>query len=267
MHFNQEVSIFKHLFAFIHGKGKRIADPTGIYHDLQIPGSGKGPDVNGMFMAFQRLKAAEVSLSTCLDIGASDGRWTERFLASFPGCKSHLFEAKKIHTPALQKLAASDKRVSFIQAAASKEAGKIRFYNPPGRPFGGRASFCDSSNWGTFSKDVEEVDATSIDNEVKNKKLTGPFLIKVDTHGHELAILEGAEETLKETNCLILELYNLQIGPDALLFWEMCAWLSEKGFRCWDIFDLVRRESDQILWQMDAVFLPASHPAFSRVSS
>ena len=52
--------------------------------------------------------------------------------------------------------------------------------------------------------------------------MTGPFLIKLDTHGMEVPILNGAKQTLQDASIVILETYIFSIGPESLLFDEMC---------------------------------------------
>jgi len=44
----------------------------------------------------------------------------------------------------------------------------------------------------------------------------GPYLIKLDTHGVEIPILNGSAQTLKDTNVLVVEVYNFDFGPPAV---------------------------------------------------
>ena len=92
--------------------------------------------------------------------------------------------------------------------------------------------------------------------------LAGPYAIKLDTHGYEIPILEGAGALLAQSALLVIECYNFRVAPQALLAHEMCAWLEARGFRCIDLCDPLHRARDGALWQMDLFFAPAASAAF-----
>jgi len=224
------------------------------------------PDPNSFLMMMIRMQEAGIKFSTVLDVGASDGRWTELLQRRFGDAHYHLVEAKPVHQPALKKYAESQSNVTFTQAAASNRVGTVEFFDPPEDTFGGRAA--DDYPFSEQQREhLIKVKATTLSAEVKDHDLKPPYLIKLDTHGHETSILEGAADILPETCVLILELYNLKLGDDSMMFWEMCGWLEQRGFRCWDLFDVVRRSSDGVLWQFDALFLPESFPSFQSNSA
>ena len=94
-----------------------------------------------------------------------------------------------------------------------------------------------------------------IDDEVKDKGLAPPFLIKLDTHGHEREILEGAAKTLPLTDILVVEVYNF--ASEERRFPAMCALIESLGFHCVDIGEPMWREHDGSFWQMDLFFVRA----------
>ena len=69
----------------------------------------------------------------------------------------------------------------------------------------------------------------TIDALVAERSLPRPYLIKLDTHGHELEILRGAAEALAGTDVLVIEAYFHRINESAPLFHELCAFLAERG--------------------------------------
>jgi len=107
---------------------------------------------------------------------------------------------------------------------------------------------------------------STVDQLVKERQLPGPFLIKLDTHGHELPILSGAADTLQKTDALIVEVYNLPAGPPAVPFYEFCRWIANHGFRCIDMFDPLYRPLDEAFWQMDLLFLRDTRPEFQELA-
>jgi len=103
---------------------------------------------------------------------------------------------------------------------------------------------------------------TTIDAEVEKRNWLGPSAIKLDTHGFEVPILEGAVRTLDQAEVLIIECYNFNISPESIRFPELCRYLEPRGFRCFDLINPRRRPNDQVLFQMDMVFLRSDRPEF-----
>ena len=202
----------------------------------------------------KRLHQQGPNFATIIDIGASDGQWSQLALECFPQKNYLLVEAQPVHNAALQVFSSGKPNVQVCMAAAGSQTGEIHFDATD--PYGGIASPTP------FPENNIVVPVTTLDHEVKNRSLTGPFLIKFDTHGFEVPILEGAAEVLKQTAVIIMECYNFRISPDCLLFPEMCAYLAQHGFRCVDLGDVLHREQDAALWQMDIVFVKESSPAF-----
>ena len=198
-------------------------------------------------------------IRTIIDVGASSGIWFRKARRHFPGARGLLIEAQAgPHRAALEALRAADPLVDFVLAAAGDREGEIHF--DASDPFGGAADLHP------FDQDDVVVPMTSIDAEVGRRSLAGPFLIKLDTHGFEAEILDGASTTLTETAIVIVEAYNFELRPGVMRFHELCALMQAKGFRCIDLADPMRRPKDRVLWQMDLVFAPAARPEFGDVA-
>lgn len=199
----------------------------------------------------------DIKIQTVVDIGASNGCWSERVLRFFPAANYLLVEAQKhVHGAGLNRLKERHPNIDYVLAAAGPRQGTIHFDGAD--PFGGQAS--DTP----YPAHNIEVPVTTIDLELARRGWPGPFLLKLDTHGFEVPIFEGATQTLAHTNLIIVEVYNFQLMEGCLRFHEMCAFLEQRGFRCLDIFDLMHRPGDQALWQMDMLFAPKSRPEFQR---
>ena len=194
------------------------------------------------------------SVRTVIDVGASDGRWSEAAMAFLPSCQYLLIEAQDVHKKALTDFCNRHSNAQFLLAAAGSARGQVYF--KANRPFGGQASYVP------FESHNIELSMTTVDHEVRSRRLSRPFLLKLDTHGFEFPILDGAQETLRETEVLIVECYNFKITPECLLFYEMCNCLKEYGFRCVDLADPMHRPYDDAFWQMDLVFVRDDWPGF-----
>lgn len=194
-----------------------------------------------------RRAASAHQIGTVIDIGASDGRWSAMAQEFFPDVRYLLIEAQADpHAAALEESARRNPRLQVVLAAAGDRPGEIHF--DASDPFGGAAA--DKP----FDTGDMVVRMTTVDAEIDRLALPRPFLLKLDTHGFEQEVLRGASVTLAETSVLIIESYNFELRPGALRFHELCAYLDGVGFRPSDLVDILRRPSDEILWQFDLVF-------------
>ena len=193
-----------------------------------------------------RLASRGAALNTVVDVGAAVGSWSTSFAEAIPGKAHLLIEANAVHEPALLACCQARQKWDYVLKACGRKPGHVFFDGSD--PFGGVASDVATE---TASQSVE---VTSIDHEVGRRGLKGPFLIKLDTHGYEIPILQGASEVLRSTELLVIEVYNFQLHEGCLRFWEMCQWMQERGFVPIDLFDVLYRPKDGALWQFDLVF-------------
>ncbi len=204
--------------------------------------------------ALKRCVTRDSTISTVIDIGASDGCWSRTARNYFPKAYYHLIEANPVHAQALEKLRSHWKNYDYSLAAAGDTLGEI--YLNSDDPYGGIASHVQYN-----SADLR-VPVITVDRIVEQHNLQPPYLLKLDTHGFEVRILDGASQTLANTNLIILETYNFDINPESLRFPQMCQYLEDKGFRCIDICDPLFRGQDKALWQLDLFFVPKSKHFF-----
>jgi len=205
------------------------------------------------------LSQHEFHVETVLDVGASNGMWSEICMSYFPNASYVLFEPQPTHSKALDEfLAARNEKVTLVKKAVGASDG-VTYFDATD-PFGGVLADAKTND------KIIEVELTTIDSTLANLESVSPYLLKLDTHGFEKGILEGASHTLDNCEVLIIEAYNFQITDEALLFWELCAFLSERGFRPIDMLDVSHREYDNSLWQMDLVFVRSSWSGFKYIN-
>jgi hypothetical protein len=106
------------------------------------------------------------------------------------------------------------------------------------------------------------VDTAMIDTLVEKYQLKPPFLIKLDTHGFEAPTLEGCSAIWKSVNVFAIEAYNFRINENALKFFELCAYMDERGYSTVDMSGIGSRKHDSSLWQMDLYFRPSKSKEF-----
>ena len=205
--------------------------------------------------ALGRCRKRNLRVGTVIDVGASDGRWSLSARKHFPQASFFLVEAQDAHAETLLKLKDAQPQFDFVISAAGDRNGTIYF--DAGDLFGGVAS--DTP----LEQNCITVPVVTIDSQVRERGLTPPFLLKLDTHGFEVPIFEGARETLKNTALIVVEVYNFQLTGTSLRFHEMCAYLENLGFRCIDLSEPMHRPGDGALWQMDLFFIPADNGTFT----
>lgn len=230
---------------------KKFLRNLGV-HVSRVGGPADRATMEGAFRALTRRGHA---FKTAIDIGASNGSWSASLMRHFPACRYLLVEAQPVHEPALRAFCSRHPNAQFVLAAAGDKPGEIYF--DAADPLGGQAAYAPHS-----SADIR-VPVVTMDAELKARNLPGPYLLKFDTHGFEVPILEGAAATLEGTEVIIMECYNFRIAPEALTFDEMCRYLGERGFRCIDLVDPMHRPYDDCFWQMDLVFVRAGRPEFN----
>lgn len=216
---------------------------------------GVARDTISLRAALKRCKARGLQIETIIDVGASDGRWSQIAKTFYPQAFCLLIEAQDGHKVALERLKKRDKRIDYVIAAAGDRKGFISF--DANDLYGGLAS---ETPVGECCLSVPMV---TIDEEVSRRALSPPFLIKLDTHGFELPILTGAQNTLKSTSLVIIETYNFKLTNQSLKFYDMCSYMENLGFSCIDLVDPMHRPGDQAFWQMDLLFVPSTNTVFS----
>lgn len=203
----------------------------------------------------KRCKERGLDFNTIVDVGASNGMWAKLCLRFYPTAKYLMIEAQDVHLNELKAFCVTHPNCEYVLAAAGNSEGEIYF--DISDPFGGLASATPIND-----KSVK-VKVTTIDVEVQRRNLKGPYLVKLDTHGFEIPILEGAIETLKNSNGVIIEVYNYHLTNSSLLFFEMCNYMDKLGFRPLDMADPFNRIYDGSFWQMDLLFVPKSRKEFT----
>lgn len=211
-----------------------------------------------MVQGLQRLTLNGFRFNTVLDVGASDGRWSLALMQFAPDAKYLLFEPQPVHSAPLDDLVRSHGgRVLVIKKAVGAKIGETWF--DASDPLGGELS--DLHDDATIRVEMTTLDAAVFETDVEP-----PFLLKLDTHGWERSIFAGATDTLEQCEGLVIETYNYRITREAFLFWELCSFLSNRGFRPVDLVDVMHRPYDDTLWQMDLFFVRSTWPGFDHVS-
>jgi FkbM family methyltransferase len=211
---------------------------------------------SGMDMesAIRRVGSRASDVRTVIDIGASDGRWSRAAMPYFPASKFIAVDPLVEREPKLSKLKATNPQFDYVLCVAGEKENDTVSLTV--------GDDLDGSTVGGNRGVARTVPSHSIDSIVQMKQCVGPYILKFDTHGFEVPILNGAAKTLQQTHYIVMEVYNYRHTRGTLLFHEMCALLDTLGFRCFNMADPMHRPLDGSLWQMDLFFARKDNEVF-----
>jgi FkbM family methyltransferase len=149
----------------------------------------------------QRLAAThEISIRMFVDIGAHEGQTAIAALSAFPHAYVHSFEPHPISFAHLSRVAS--KRLSAHRLAMSDSSGPAKFFEYDASE-SGHASQANSlvpqsqfaASAGHRAKAIE-VACTTVDDFCSAHNITSVDVLKIDTEGYELGVLDGAKRLI-----------------------------------------------------------------------
>lgn len=186
----------------------------------------------------------------CLDLGPGQG-----------SAPLHAAFSKALHLSVLPgvELAApsvpAGLRHEVLHEAALESTGSISDPTPPLKLADLRISSAKKPAAGALP--VSTIDALLI----RAGAETGPVLIRLDYRGGELRALEGAVQTLKRTELVIIKTAFFPFwGKKHPEFAEVVAFMRDRGFVVHDMLNGLFRPNDRALGVIDLAFVPQDAP-------
>jgi FkbM family methyltransferase len=185
---------------------------------------------------------------TVIDVGVA--YQTSELYEAFADADILLIEPLVEFEPFLRKICATYK-AQYILAAAGETSGTAVLNVRTGKV---GSSLLNGIEGPSVDGSPRTVPVVTIDEACQERKLRGPFLIKVDVQGAELQVLAGAQRTLKETEAVFLEvsLFGSWVGSPQ--FYDVIAYIKECGFAAYDFCGFLYRPLDNALCQADMIF-------------
>ncbi|WP_222184322.1 FkbM family methyltransferase [Geminicoccus harenae] len=211
--------------------------------------------------ALVRLRANVDEIGTLVCLGSGKGDDALSFVEHWPGARVLLIDMDESFRPVWDGLARKLPGLVGEVAALAEHDGEIGMLKTDRT--GGIALE------GATDPDAKKIRSVRLDTLIAQHALPPPYFLKFDTHGAELPILAGAEQTLRQTAILMMECYNFKLGFAGgrnLTFDEMSLHLKGLGLRPADLCDPLWRPGDGLLWQLHLFFLRADHPCFASSS-
>ncbi len=190
-------------------------------------------------------------IATVIDVGAQKG--TLELYEVFPESHHLLFEPVAEHEDDLKRISSELKHCDYAIVAITNTDGEVNLSITPNRMY---AAVTPQTE--VLGREIRIVKASRLDTLVGQIGTKGPYLMKIDTDGHELAVLEGAKQTLQYTEYVVIE------STLFIQFHTVIDFMRKQGFVVYDILEPLYRLLDGALWQVDLAFVPKNSPLRSQ---
>lgn len=254
---------FKHFFnIFLKHRPDLIYSIVEANRDIIITQSNTYPSIiNNGYRHIERV-IEYVNLfsldlkNAVIDIGAAEGVIAMKFSQAFPEAAIFAFEPIKNTFKVLQQNTGSNTKVIAInKALGNSHEEKIIHI----------AQRITSSSIFDIEKDIknkffaeqlhyetdEIITISRLDDEISSEIFVN--IIKIDVQGYELEVLRGAEQTLKRTSLVVLEMQNHNLYNNAPKYYELDEHLRNSGFELYDIIPSLRE--DHKLYEWDSIYI------------
>lgn len=179
------------------------------------------------------------------DIGAHKGEWSRRLAKSFPEASFTLFEASETHRKDLE-----DSGSPYHIVALSDQVGLRPFYSIGGT---GDSFYPELTNV-YEDEEARGIATTTLDALAKSEGLDAPDLIKIDTQGSELDILNGAHKILPKVRLVYLECPFRVYNQGAPSLTSYITYMESHGFLPYSLHEIHKQRSDSSIIQIDVLF-------------
>lgn len=202
--------------------------------------------------SFEFLKSKEFDPKFILDIGANHGTWTRDMIKFFPDSIYILIEPQAYLERSIEDLKSCSK-IKFYPIGLGNKNGILSFSINQSDD---SSSFkpTDSGIKGYAFVDSIPVQMKTLDAFLEEENLPIPDIVKIDTEGLDLEVLEGASSIFGLTECILIEAsIHQKAFPNSLL--KVMNYMDERGYEVFDFTDLNRPFSNGLLWLVEIFFL------------
>ena len=164
------------------------------------------------------------------DVGANRGQTAKEIHRWLPGVDLHCFEPSP---ETFQRLRANVKDASLHPYGLGAQVGTHRM-NPTGNDLTARIQEESGSSVDIDRGSLIDVELSTVDAEMKNHGLERIDVLKIDVEGHEMSVLEGADQTLSDgrVDVILVETRFGSTGADwQTPFQDILEHLEARGFR------------------------------------
>jgi FkbM family methyltransferase len=229
----------KNIRQIIHRLGYDIQPIKGGVRDMRIPVGG----------SYALMRGLGFYPKTVVDVGVATG--TMELYAAYPDSYFLLIEPLVEYEPNLHSIL-KQYRGSYVLAAAGSGTNPVNFNVH--KDLMGSSLYKSTMGAGVDGRAVT-IPMVRIDDILEERRLTGPYLIKIDAQGAGLDILDGAQKALSDAEAAVLEISFFQFAKGAPQFFDVILYMKNHGFVAYDIIQGWNRPLDDALGQIDMVFV------------
>ena len=178
-------------------------DSLSLYYDLEGMMAARNMEVSGeaFFIRGPLKMAMPKSRQVVFDVGANRGQYTAEIRRNYSNARVIAFEPNPSSFAELVHMFGSDSNVMCRNIGLGSEAGSLTLYDYAEKSGTGHASlyrdvFSDMHHARRIA--AIKVPVERLDNFCGREGIERIDFLKIDTEGHELAVLKGAETLLRE---------------------------------------------------------------------
>ena len=207
---------------------------------------------SGEIMRLNEVKELGINPTSILDIGAHSGQFYRWAKPVWPNSVIWMIEANHLHEGVLKNLTDYNNDEYLIAALGDKER-EVTFYTRSDKPHTEGNSYYEELNYWDIQQLVQK-------STVKLQKLDDIFtddttfeIVKLDTQGSELDILEGGKNLCQRAPVIILEVSYIQYNKGAPTNEEVIEFMKDFGFE--EKMSIGEHYNGDEIVQKDIVFL------------
>jgi FkbM family methyltransferase len=196
--------------------------------------------------------------SIIIDVGGFDGGTARYFAAQFEGLKVYCIEPNSKMLAVLKEVEAANERISVRNLALGAARGQATLHvtsNDLSSSLNELSAEELKRTPESFQEMLKEersiqVRVSTLDEEFADSPPV--LLMKLDTQGTELDILQGGTEVLKRTRFVLAEMNNHRFYKNTCQYYEVDEYLRGRGFRLVDV--VVSYRGDDGVTEYDALY-------------
>ena len=185
---------------------------------------------SGELTVLERIRTSGTEVRTIFDVGANVGNWSLSVSEIFPEATIYAFE------PALETFGQLERRLEgrravTVRGAMSDSPGTRVLHSVPGMSWMSSLEDLDLARISVEASDAEDVPCFTLDEFCAQQGLSSIDILKIDTEGHELAVLKGADDLISRTAIGYIQFEHGAANLDSRTFLKDFYELLQPGYR------------------------------------